>query len=115
MLNRLTTSTINPANPAEGEHGFDLREGIGFLWRQWLFISSIVAAVILVATVYEFTRTPLYTAGALVLLEPDTVRPIKQDAVIDPNLNYTMVESQIAIIKSTVFFNAGRRKAAVRS
>ena len=75
MLNRLTTSTINPANPAEGEQGFDLREGIGFLWRQWLFIASIVGAVVLVATVYEFTRTPLYTAGAVVLLEPDAASP----------------------------------------
>ena len=103
MLNRLSTSTINPANPAEGEHGFDLREGIGFVWRQWLFISSIVGAVVLVATVYEFTRTPRYTAGALVLLEPQRVRPLKEDAILDPNLNYNMVESQIAIIKSAVF------------
>jgi capsular exopolysaccharide synthesis family protein len=103
MLNRLTTSTINPAMAAEGEQGFDLREGIGFLWRQWLFIASIVGAVVLVATVYEFTRTPLYTAQALVLLEPEMARPVKEGAIIDPNLNWTMVENQIAIIKSAVF------------
>ena len=115
MLNRLSTSTINPANPAEGEHGFDLREGIGFVWRQWLFISSIVGAVVLVVTVYEFTRTPRYTAGALVLLEPQRVRPLKEDAILDPNLNYNMVESQIAIIKSTVFMRRVADKLHIRS
>jgi polysaccharide biosynthesis transport protein len=103
MLNRLTTSTINPANPGESEQGFDLREGIGFVWRQWPFIASIVGAVVLVATAYEFTRTPLYTAKALVLLEPEMVRPLKEATIIDPNLNFTMVENQIAIINSAVF------------
>ena len=31
------------------------------------------------------------------------MRPLKEDAILDPNLSYNMVESQIAIIKSTVF------------
>lgn len=105
MLNRYPQSEIaNPPQPAEEEHGFDLREGIGFIWRQWVFIASIVAAVMVVATVYEFTRTPLYTASAQVLLEPQRIRPVKEDATVsDVNLDYAVVEGQIAIIKSTVF------------
>jgi uncharacterized protein involved in exopolysaccharide biosynthesis len=77
MLNRLpSTSIINPAHDA---HSYDLREGVGFLWRQWAFIASIVGAVVLVAAVYVFTTTPRYTAGAQVLLDAPRTKAIKDE------------------------------------
>lgn len=75
MLNRLSSAT--QINRAEQEHGFDLREGIGFLWRQWIFIASVLGAVLFVSAVYEYTQTPRYTASAQVLLEPQENTPGK--------------------------------------
>src|ERR1700733_5753821 len=107
MLNRpASTSTLsNVIHPSEEEHGFDLREGIGFLWRQWMFITSIVGAVLFVAAVYVYSETPRYTATAQVLLEMQPQQmPGKEDAVLaDADMNFEMIESQLAIIKSTVF------------
>jgi capsular exopolysaccharide synthesis family protein len=100
MLNRLpSTSIINPAHDA---HSYDLREGVGFLWRQWAFIASIVGAVVLVAAVYVFTTTPRYTAGAQVLLDAPRTKAIK-DEDSDLPVDFEVIENQIAIIKSTVF------------
>ena len=75
MLKRVAPTSV--INPNEEEHGFDLREGIGFVWRQWIFISSIVGAVLFVAAVYVFSVTPRYTATAQVLLEPQRERAAK--------------------------------------
>ena len=103
MLTR-TYSTSTNDRPEE-ESGFDLREMIGFVWRQWKFITSIVVATLLIAAVYVWTATPRYTASALVLLEPqrDRIPGTDASANVDVNLDYAIVESQIAIIKSTVF------------
>jgi succinoglycan biosynthesis transport protein ExoP len=107
MLNRLTaTGAVSAVSqPPQEEHGLDLREAIGFLWRQWIFIASIVATILFVAAVYVFTQTPHYTASALVLLETQQERAGRQqDAILsEVNLDSEMVESQLAIIKSTVF------------
>jgi succinoglycan biosynthesis transport protein ExoP len=88
--------------PAE-ENGFDPREMIGFVWRQWKFIIIVVIATVATAAVYNLTRTPLYTASTLVLLEPQRDRIPGTEANIDVNLDTPVVESQLAIIKSTVF------------
>ncbi len=103
MLNRLSsTNLVN--NPQKDEHGFDLREGIGFLWRQWLFITSIVGTVLFVGAIYLSTETPRYTASAQILLEPQQEKASKDDAILtEVNLDYPIIESQLAIIKSTVF------------
>ena len=42
---------------------------LGFLWRQWIFIASILGAVLFVSAVYVYSETPRYTASAQVLLE----------------------------------------------
>jgi polysaccharide biosynthesis transport protein len=102
MLNRITPAS---QNRTEEEHGFDLREGIGFLWRQWLFIASVLAAVLFVSAVYVYAQTPRYTANAQVLLEPNRGQPGKEDATAYylANLDFATIDNQLAIIKSTVF------------
>ena len=62
------------SSPSGGRSGFDLREMIGFVWRQWKFIASVVVAALVIAAVYVWTATPRYTASALVLLEPQRDR-----------------------------------------
>ena len=103
MLTR-NYSTDTPKQPAD-ESGFDLREMIGFVWRQWKFITAVVVATLTIAAVYVWAATPRYTANALVLLEPQKDRIPGTDANVSVavNLDYAIVESQIAIIKSTVF------------
>src|SRR5579862_1738650 len=100
--------TRNYSNKTQGppgeESGFDLREMIGFVWRQWKFITTVVVATLVMAAAYNWTATPRYTASALVLLEPERDRvPGADVAYNNPNLDYAVVESQLAIIKSTVF------------
>jgi succinoglycan biosynthesis transport protein ExoP len=103
MLNRVTPTT--DFNRVEEEQGFDLREGIGFLWRQWMFISSIVGSVMFVSAIYEYTQTPRYTASALVLLDQQVEKAgAKTDSILtEVNLDFPVIESQLAIIQSTVF------------
>ena len=105
MLNRLAPTSAPPSaiHPTEPEHGLDLREAIGFLWRQWIFITSVVVSVLLVAAVYVYSETPRYTATAQVLLEIPQ-RVTKEDVAFPGLLlDFNAIESQLAIIKSTVF------------
>lgn len=84
MLNRLTSTSAVPTviRPTEEEHGLDLREAIGFLWRQWTSITSVLGAVLFVAAVYMYSETPRYTASAQVLLEMQQEMAGKQDAIL---------------------------------
>ena len=103
MLTRnYSTFTPTPDQP-EKESGFDPREMIGFVWRQWKFIATVVVATLVVAAAYTWAQTPRYTASALVLLEPQRDRVPGTDVSVDVNLDTAVVESQIAVIKSTVF------------
>jgi succinoglycan biosynthesis transport protein ExoP len=110
MLNRITPTT--DLNRAEEEQGFDLREGIGFLWRQWVFIISILGTVLFVSAVYVYSETPRYSASAQVLLEPHVQNGNRKDDadLTEANLDYAMVENQLAIIKSTVFLQRAVEK-----
>ena len=103
MLQKLSPFTAIE-QPAK-EHRFDLREAIGFAWRHWKFIASVVGVTLLVAVVYVLKQTPLYTATAQVLLEPPKVtRPgnaiLSEDSI---DLTDALIENQLAIIRSTVF------------
>jgi polysaccharide biosynthesis transport protein len=91
---------------AENAQGYDLREMLGFVWRHWMFIGAVVGASLLIGTVSLLRQTPLYTATSQVLLDRQSVkapRPgtISADADFDDML--AMIQSQIAIIRSTVF------------
>ena len=102
MLNRL--SSTNTAHQA-AEQGFDLREAIGFVWRQWMFISCILGATLVIGGVYVFTQTPRYTSTALVLLETQREKAARDETFLtEPNLlDYATIESQFAILRSSVF------------
>ena len=102
MLNRLSTSNI--FDTGEAEHaGFDLRDILNFAWRQWKFILAVTSVVLLIGTISLLRQTPLYTATVQVLLEPQREKAPGVEANSDFTLDYAMVESQMAIIRSTVF------------
>ncbi len=83
---------------------FDLREWVSFTWRHWKFIAAITAIVLVVGTVYLLNQTRLYTASAQVLLDPQKEKMPGGDAMLaELRLNVAVVDSQIAIIRSTVF------------
>ena len=51
------------------ERTVDLRRYLNFFWRNWMFIVSVTALVLLMGMVYLVRATPLYTASTQVLLE----------------------------------------------
>ena len=102
MLNRLSPPGTFEAT--ESEQRFDLRELVSFVWRQWKFIASVVAVVFLIGIVSLMRQTPLYTATSLVLLDRQKEKAAGAEAILsDVNLDFAMVESQMAIIRSSVF------------
>jgi len=101
MLQRLDAAP-EFAVPQEAEHGFDLHAALNFLWRRWKLIGGVTALALLVGAVYVARATPLYTATAQLLLDPRKEKAAGQDMIIsDVNLDLPMVESQIAVIKSS--------------
>jgi polysaccharide biosynthesis transport protein len=104
MLHQLpSTRTSVPQDKAE--RGFDLWEILNFCWREWKFMAAVFAAVLIVGTVYTLRQIPLYTAAADVLLDPRKEKAAGADAILSDAYNdtYLMIESQMAIIRSTVF------------
>lgn len=101
MADQIIAAT--PAEQNQGEASFDLRETLSFIWRQWKFTVGIMAVSVLVGTVYLLHQTPLYTATAQVLLDQAKDRPPGGDAIMPlASLDVAMIESQMAIIRSTV-------------
>ena len=100
--------SLMPATPSQAtqaEQGFDLREALGFVWRQWLFIAVVTAVVLAIGTVYLLRQTPLYTATTQVLLDSQKTRiPGSENSGYDYSYYYdlAMVENQMAVIRSTV-------------
>ena len=83
---------------------FDLREWVSFAWRHWKFTAAITAIVLVVGAVYLLNQTRLYTASAQVLLDPQKEKMPGGDAMLaESRLNAAVIDSQIAIIRSTVF------------
>jgi succinoglycan biosynthesis transport protein ExoP len=104
MLSRLATTETSEASAAESH--FDLRDAVSFIWRQWKFILAIVAVVLLVGIVILLRQTPLYTATSEVLLDrPREKAPGNEAILADVNLDISMIESQMAIIRSSVFLH----------
>src|SRR4029078_435545 len=82
----------------------DLREILNFCWREWKFIFLVFIAVLVIGTVYTLRQTPLYTATAQVLLDPRKEKAPGAEAIIsEGNLDYAMIDSQMAIIRSSLF------------
>ena len=97
--------TASRAEPDQVEGGFDLREALSFVWRQWKFIAAITIVVFLVGMAFLLRQTPLYTATSQILLERQReIPPGGQMIFADSDyLDVSMIESQMAIIRSTVF------------
>jgi succinoglycan biosynthesis transport protein ExoP len=89
----------------QNEQRFDLREALSFFWRQWKFIAAIIALALLIGLVLVLRQTPLYTATNQVLLERQHEVPPGGDAISsgDTRLDLPMIESQMSIIRSTIF------------
>jgi polysaccharide biosynthesis transport protein len=86
------------------EQRFDLREALSFFWRQWKFIAATTLLVLVIGTVMALRQTPLYTATSQVLLERQREIPPGGEAIVsDARLDLPMIESQMSIIRSTVF------------
>ncbi|WP_295557536.1 tyrosine-protein kinase domain-containing protein [uncultured Hyphomicrobium sp.] len=83
--------------------GVELREVIGILRRNWLWIvNSIVIALLLAATSIVLTR-PTYTATAQIALSPPrtTTAAGQTEAALDPGV----LESQLMFIGSVTLLN----------
>jgi polysaccharide biosynthesis transport protein len=101
MLNRLEIEKASSTSAAEGG-GFDLREAVNFLWRQWKLIGGVVALFVFLCALYLARATPVYTATAQLLLDPRKERAAGQDVFMtDTMLDQMVVENQMMIIKST--------------
>ena len=95
---------VSAAGAAEAEQRFDLREMLSFLWRQWKFIAIVTAAVLIVGVTFLLRQTPLYTATSQVLLDRQREKAPGVEAILtDVNFDLAMIESQMAIIRSSVF------------
>ena len=93
-----------PGVVGAAREAFDLREWVSFAWRHWKFIAAVTAFVLVVGTAYLLNQTRLYTATAQVLLDPQKEKMPGGDAMLgESRLNLAVIDSQIAIIRSTVF------------
>ena len=94
----------NKSGSRAAREALDVREWVSFAWRHWKFIVAITALVLVVGTVYLLNQTRLYTASAQVLLDPQKERMPGGDAMLaESRLSVALIDSQIAIIRSTVF------------
>jgi succinoglycan biosynthesis transport protein ExoP len=101
MLNRLNVAKDTPASGAPAG-GFDLRDAVNFLWRQWKLIGGIVALSVFLCALYLARATPMYTATAQLLLDPRKERAAGQDVFMsDALLDQQTLENQMMIIRST--------------
>ena len=69
------------AEPAE--RSLDLRTYLNFLWRNWMFIGAVVALALLVGIIYLARATPIYTATAQILLDPQQEKVAGADSRFD--------------------------------
>ncbi|MDO9411052.1 MAG: polysaccharide biosynthesis tyrosine autokinase [Pseudolabrys sp.] len=86
--------------PAALSQSIDLRDILNFLWREWIFILTILVATIVIGAVMLMRQTPLYTASTEILLDSRRDR-ISDPVPVDPVVNLAEVENQMEIIRST--------------
>lgn len=101
MLKRLTSPSALEA-PSQVDGGFDMREAIHFVWRQWRFIAAITAIALLLGAIHVARQTSLYTASAQLLLDPVKEKAGGPDSIyLDTLPDQSHVDNQMAIIRST--------------
>lgn len=104
MLERAQLDSVPDREQRVSEAGgFDIHEALNFVWRKWKFIAGVLALAVLLGALYLSRQTPLYTANAQLLLEPNRSKLANaaDSQQVDAPLDMETVESQIAIIKST--------------
>jgi capsular exopolysaccharide synthesis family protein len=82
------------------ERGFDLLRYLNFVWRNWKFIISAAAFVLLVRMIDLVRATPLYTATTQVLLQPAQKAPTDTESTDYRLDDYSAIENQLAILRS---------------
>lgn len=88
----------------EVQSRLDLHQILGFLWRQWKFIASITALVLVIGITMLMRVTPLYTATTQILLEQQREKAPGAEAILaTANPDAAMLEDEMAILRSTVF------------
>jgi polysaccharide biosynthesis transport protein len=104
MLHQRLPSARTTFGQDEVERGFDLWEIVNFCWREWKFIAVVFITVLVIGTVYTLHQIPLYTATSQVLLDPRKEKVAgTQEILSNDFLDSAMIDSQMAIIQSTVF------------
>jgi exopolysaccharide transport family protein len=84
------------------ERPFDPRHVLHFLWRRWKLIAAIAALTLLAGTISLLREVPRYTATTLVLLDPHRDKPGGADGAPTIDLDFNVIESQIAIVQSAM-------------
>src|SRR6516164_2448602 len=83
------------------ERRIDLRQYLNFVWRNWMFIVSVTAFILLIGAIYLMRATPLYTASTQVLLERHERAPGLDAAGNNIRVDdFTFVDNQLAILQS---------------
>jgi len=102
MLNRLDAKSPVHGGDLQPTR-FDIRDAVNFIWRQWTLIAGVMLLGLLLGAIYISRQVPLYTATAQVLLDPRKEKAAGPDSVYtDTALDLSVVESEMAIIRSTV-------------
>jgi polysaccharide biosynthesis transport protein len=80
----------------------DLVDIYAFLRSNWRIIAGWIVAAVIVALVYAFTATPLYTATADLALDSRKIQAFKNnDKVVgDTTLDSSQVESEVELLRS---------------
>jgi exopolysaccharide transport family protein len=98
------TALSTSVETTEFRSRLDLHQILGFLWRQWKFIASITALVLVIGITMLMRVTPLYTATAQILLERQReIAPGTEAILATANPDTAMIEGEMAILRSTVF------------
>ena len=88
----------------EEEQGFDLREALNFVWREWKFVASVLGLALIVTAIFLVKQTPYYDAAALVLVDLHAkTSPIGDENKQPSGTTDAEIENQMAIIKSVRF------------
>jgi capsular exopolysaccharide synthesis family protein len=96
-------SPRNPPEVGEAERHYDLRESLGFIWRQWKFVLVIMVVVCNAGVIFLLQKIPLYTATSEVLLDRQRQKaPGGEGGPNDAIVDIAALESQMSIIRSTV-------------
>jgi succinoglycan biosynthesis transport protein ExoP len=84
-----------------GESEIDLRGLIGLLRRQLRLILGTVIVIVVVATIVVFSLTPIFTASALVLVDPSRKNLLDPAAeMMGASSDNARVDSEVEILRS---------------